>query len=200
MKKVSGWTSLASFPSNICVDGQNKHEKVLLFVREHKVTLFFNIFAYSIVLVMPFLIRFAITYLNNTLLEGFINISPFFNSNWWKIIIIVWFAYVFTGYFNIFFRWFYNINILTTERFVDIDFINIFENRVESAAITDVEDVKEEQAGLFQSIFNMGDLTLLTASGGTAFSLDNVPKAHKIRDFIQDVAIKMKDKKGNSND
>ena len=63
-----------------------------------------------------------------------------------------------------------------------------------------IEDAKESQAGIIQSLFNMGDLTILTASGGTVFNLDNVPKAHKIRDFIQDVAVKIKDKKGGNND
>lgn len=200
MKRVNPWTSLASFPSNITVDGQNPNEYILLFVREHKIILIFNILLYTLILFLPMFIRFIITFMNQNILGGSINFDTFFESNWWTIINVVWFAYVLTGYFNIFFKWFYNINILTNERFMDIDFLTIFENRVESTSVLDIEDAKETQAGIIQSIFNMGDLTILTASGGTVFNLDNVPKAHKIRDFIQDVAVKVKDKKGGNND
>lgn len=196
MKKVSGWTSLASFPSNICIDGQNPTEYILLFVREHKIILFFNVLLYIFIFFMPQFLRATISYLDTSVLNGAINSAQFFESKWWVIILFCWVAYTLTGFFNIFFKWFYNINILTTERFLDIDLETIFTNRVESATLLDIEDVKDTQIGIIQSIFNMGDLTMLTASGGTIFNLHNVPKAHKIRDFIMDVTIKAKELRG----
>jgi len=200
LKKVNPWTSLASFPSNIHVDGQNPNEFLLLFVREHKIILIGNLLIYSVVLFLPQIIRSLVLYLDTDFLGGFLSSITFFESKWWTLINLAWYSYILTGYFNIFFRWFYNINILTTERFMDIDFTSIFANRIESAAITDIEDIKDEQVGIIQSLFNMGNLTLLTASGGTIFSLNNVPKSYKIRDFIMDVTIQVKDKKGPKDD
>lgn len=194
-KRVNPLTSLASFPLNISVNGQNTDESILLFVREHKIILFGDLLLYTLILFLPSFIRILVTYLDSNFLSKSITNTNFFESKWWTVINITWFAYVFTGYFNIFFKWFYNINILTTERFMDIDFLGIFSNRIESASIVDIEDIKDSQKGLLQSIFNMGDLTLLTASGATEFSLANVPKAYKVRDFIQDVMIQVKEKR-----
>ncbi len=196
LKKVGGWTSLASFPSNIFVDGQNKDEYILLFIREHKVILVINLLLHLFVFILPFLIKEITLYLDNNVLNNFFNIEAFFNTKWWAIILIGWVSYTLTGIFNIFFQWFYNINILTTERFIDIDFENIFSTHIESTPVLEIQDLKDSQVGILQSIFDMGDLTLLTASGGTLFNLSNVPKAYKIRDFIMDVAIVVKNIQG----
>ncbi len=196
LKKVGGWTSLASFPSNICVDGQNKGEYILLFIREHKVILVINLLSYLIIFTLPFWIKEMVLYVDHSLLNNFFDVAAFFNTKWWTIILIGWVSYTLTGFFNIFFKWFYNINILTTERFIDIDFESIFSNHIESTPILEIQDVKDSQVGVLQSIFDMGNLTVLTASGGTVFNLNNVPKAYKIRDFIMDVAIVVKNIKG----
>lgn len=196
MKRVSPLSSLASFPANICIDGQNPNEYVLLFVREHKIILVINIFLYAIIMFLPQILRWLVGSLDQNIFGSYLHTQTFFGSNWWIVINIAWFSYILTGYFNIFFRWFYNINLLTTERFMDIDFEGIFSNRIETASIKDVEDAKDTQVGLLQSLFNMGDITILTASGGTIFNLDNVPKAHKIRDFIMDVKIKFDKERG----
>ncbi len=200
MRRVNPFATIASFPSNVCVDGQNPNEYVLLFVREHKVILLINLILYTFILFLPQILKSLLTYLDINIFGSFIGINNFFNTNWWTIINIGWLAYVLTGYFNIFFKWFYNINILTNERFVDIDFEGIFDNRIESAMVKDIEDAKDTQSGLLQTIFDMGDISILTASGGTVFSLSNVPKSYKVRDFIMDVKLKLSKGKGGDDD
>lgn len=200
LKTVSPWTSLSSFPSNIHVDGQNPDEYLLLFIRQHKIILVGDLLLYTVILFFPQFIRLIINYFDYDLLNGMIGSNSFFSSKWWMVLNLAWFSFILTGYFNAFFKWFYNINILTTERFLDIDYVSIFTNRVESASLKDIQDIKEEQSGVIQNIFNIGNLTLLTASGGTVFSLNNVPKVHKIRDFIMDVVLQIKDKKGGKDD
>jgi uncharacterized membrane protein YdbT with pleckstrin-like domain len=187
---MNAMTTLASFPSNIDIHGQNPNEHILLFVREHKIILALNLFLYTLILFFPQILRWLLLYIDQNILGSYLNLSSFFNSNWWTIIIIGWFSYVLTGYFNIFFHWFYNINMLSNQRFIDIDFVGIFDNKIETTSIREIQDVKDSQKGIFQSLFNMGDITVLTASGGTVFSLNNVPKAHKVRDFIMDVKVK----------
>ncbi len=201
MKKVNPFTSLASFPMNIRIHDQNGDEYLLLFIRQHKVILFFNVLIYAIVAFTPFIARELLIWSDEVILNNYFGMENLFRlyNEGWRIFVIMWFSFILTGFFNIFFKWFYNINTLTNQRFLDIDFLSIFEIRVESATVKDIEDIKDTQSGVIQSIFNMGDLTLLTASGGTVFNLDNVPKAHRIRDFIMDVAIQKK-KKGADND
>lgn len=188
-KKVSPLVTLASYPFNIHVHGKNEDEIILLFIREHKVTLFFDILLYSIVLFVPYFIRISLELLNKYLLGNTISFGNFFQSTFWIAGNVLWLAYALRGYFNIFFRWFYNINILTNNRLMDVDFIGIFSVRIEETSITSIEDVKDHQKGIIQSVFNMGDIEIFTASGKTTFSLNNVPKAYKVRDFMMDVIV-----------
>lgn len=202
LKVVNPFTSLASFPSNICMHDQNGDEYVLLFVRQHIVILLINISIYMIVFFGPWILQAILIYIDNSVFGGVLQIQKTFDiyRNGWNIIILCWIIYCMTGLFNIFFKWFFNINILTNQRFVDFDFVGIFDTRAESAAVTDIEDIKDAQTNVIQSIFNMGDLTVLTASGGTIFSLEDVPRAHQIRDFMMDVTLKVKRMQNNNGD
>jgi hypothetical protein len=195
-KRVNSLTSLASFPENITVYGQNEGEHILLFVRKHKIVLLFNILIQTFVLLSPFLVQYALYFLNYWVLNNSFDISGWFNSNFWLIFWLIWLSYVLKGYFNIFFQWYYDLNIMTTNRFVDVDLIGIFKNQIEETSLLNIEDVKDHQKGIIQSLFHMGYLEIFTASGQTIFNLKYVPHSTKIRDFIMDVVIEERKKYG----
>ncbi len=190
-------SSLASFPDNLTVYGQNSDEKILLFIRKDKIILFFNFVLQFLVLFLPFLVQYIISLTDNSIFNGAMQSELFFNSKYWVAILLGWLAYVLKGFYNIFFKWFYDINVLTTNRFVDLDLISIFQNRMEETGIMNIEDVKDFQPGIIQSLFDMGDIEIFTASGQTKFNLENVPQSHKIRDFIMDIVVEERKKYGN---
>jgi hypothetical protein len=188
-KIVNPMASLASYPANIQLCDINQNERILLFIRESKIILLFDMLIYFVVLFLPFFAKWAAMLINGKLLNGSLAFDGFFESKYWYALIVTWFAYMLRGFFNIFFRWFYNINLLTTDRFLDIDFIGIFKNRVEETSIMDIEDAKDTQNGLFHSLFDLGNLEIFTASGETVFNLNHVTQASKVRDFIMDVVV-----------
>ncbi|MFW5719532.1 MAG: hypothetical protein ACOCXT_00710 [Candidatus Dojkabacteria bacterium] len=194
-KIVSPMTSLASFPGNFRLHDQNPDERILLFIRKHKVILLLEILGYSLLLFVPVFVQIVISYMANALFNGIEEVNTFFSSKFWIIIWMVWIAYLLKGYYNIFFKWFYNINLLTDNRFIDFDFIGIFRNRIEETSILNIQDAKDSQKGLLQSLFNMGNMEVLTASENTVFNLDNIPSSHKARDFVMDVVIAKKQEK-----
>jgi len=194
-KIVSPMTSLASFPGNFRLHDQNPDERILLFIRKHKVILLLEILGYSLLLFVPVFVQIVISYMANALFNGIEEVNTFFSSKFWIIIWMVWIAYLLKGYYNIFFKWFYNINLLTDNRFIDFDFIGIFRNRIEETSILNIQDAKDSQKGLLQSLFNMGNMEVLTASENTVFNLDNIPSSHKVRDFVMDVVIAKKQEK-----
>lgn len=198
--ECTGLESLISFPKDLVLGDKNSDEIILLFVRQHKVILVFNFLLNIFVFVMPYVGLWFLDYIISNLLPPVFNldslISSLYASKWFVIISLVWFSYLMSNLFDAFYRWFYNINILTTERFIDVELESIFNSRVETAALTDVQDLKDSQNGVIQSIFNMGEVVLLTASGRTIFNLSNVPQAHKVRDFIMDVVVKLKKMRG----
>ncbi len=194
-KIVSPMTSLASFPGNFRLHDQNPDERILLFIRKHKVILLLEVLGYSLLLFVPVLVQIVISYMANALFNGIEEVNTFFSSKFWIIIWMVWIAYLLKGYYNIFFKWFYNINLLTDHRFIDFNFIGIFRNRIEETSILNIQDAKDSQKGLLQSLFNMGNMEVLTASENTVFNLDNIPSSHKVRDFVMDVVIAKKQEK-----
>lgn len=197
-KEVSGITSLASFPKNIKLDEQNNDEYILLFVRQHKVVLYVNLILQIFVFVLFVGCAFLINRLDSFFLNGVLQTKLFLESKYWWVVILCLVSFTLSNLFDTFYRWFYNVNILTTEKFIDIDLNSIFSSRVEAASLLDIEDAKDTQNGIIHTIFNMGNVTVLTASGGTVFSLDNVPRAHKVRDFIMDTVILIKRIRGNN--
>lgn len=194
-KTVSNFTSLASFPVNFALYGQNRDEYILLFIREHKIVLFFSLLFSFLMFTLPFVLRVLLEIANRTFLsEMQINFNVFFESKYWFVFLIVWTMFSMRNFLNTFLHWFYNINILTTSRFVDIDLKGIFNVMVSETDLLTIEDIKDHQPGIIQSLFHMGDLEVLTASGGSKFNLKNVYHSHKVRDFINDVVIGERDK------
>lgn len=190
-KYVPDLTSLASYPANFHVYGQNKNEIILLFIREKKVMLvlglILRLFIYLLALLLPLILNFILNITIGDIYEGYLD--DFFGSKYWYLIIVLWTAFMLRYVLNSFLHWFYNINILTNQRFMDINLAGIFNVRVEETDLLTIEDVKDSQSGILQSIFNMGSLEVLTASSTTRFNLENVDKSHKVRDFIMDVVI-----------
>ncbi len=195
-QNVSPFTSIATFPGCFHFTDQDPDEYILLLVRQGKIILIIDLLINLIVPLAPFLILLAIKGLNTVgrNINVIIETELLTSSKWWLVFIVFMLSYGLISYFNIFFKWFYNINILTNKRFVDLDYQTIFNVGVETAALQDIQDVKNRQSGIFQTIFGLGDVEVLTASGKTTFSLPNVYQAHKIRDFIQDVILAVKEK------
>ncbi|MCX8034681.1 MAG: PH domain-containing protein [Candidatus Dojkabacteria bacterium] len=195
-QNVSPFTSVATFPGCVRFVDQDPDEYMLLFVRQAKIILIIDLLINLIVPLAPFLILLAIKGLNivGQNINIIIKTEVLTASKWWLVFIVFMLSYGLISYFNIFFKWFYNINIVTNKRFVDLDYQTIFNVGVETTALQDIQDVKNRQTGVFQTIFGLGDVEVLTASGKTTFSLPNVYQAHKIRDFIQDVILAVKEK------
>ena len=195
-QNVSPFTSVATFPGSVRFVDQDPDEYMLLFVRQAKIILIIDLLINLIVPLAPFLILLAIKGLNivGQNINIIIKTEVLTASKWWLVFIVFMLSYGLISYFNIFFKWFYNINIVTNKRFVDLDYQTIFNVGVETTALQDIQDVKNRQTGVFQTIFGLGDVEVLTASGKTTFSLPNVYQAHKIRDFIQDVILAVKEK------
>lgn len=185
---VSGLTTLASFPVDVYVHGQDPSEQVLLFMREHIVVLIFNFVIYSVfALPFPFYLRFFVNFINDIAFNNALNLDFLFQTSVWIGFILIWLMYSFKNYLNIFLRWFYNVNVLTNNKFVDLDMISLFNVRTEETTVDNIEEVKELQPSIFQSIFHMGNIEIYTAAEKTQFTLSNVPQSNNIRDFVTDV-------------
>lgn len=201
LKKASNFATVASYPSNIKIYGQDKDEFIFLFLRESRVSLFFNFLLVLFLALIVFFIPFILNIVQKNLFDIGINFEEFIGSKFWVAFIFIWMSYTVSQFFNITLRWFYNINILTNKRFLDLDVVSLFQNNVDETNLFNIQDVKENQTNIIQSIFHMGEIEVVTASGSesTSYNLKNVYMPEKVRDFISDVVIKYKESVKNEN-
>lgn len=185
---LSGEETLADLvfsPTTIRFENQNPDEKLLMLVREHIVILGWNALMTFLGIFLPFLLIALYRFLMN---KGYF---PFtIETQWWVVLIFLWYLYLISNIFKHFVSWFYNVNIMTTERFLDLDFETFAGYRVKECSLMKIQDAKDVHVGPWQMLLDMGDVIIHTASEDTRFELPNVPVSSRVRDFIMDVVIK----------
>lgn len=171
MFKRSGYDGLfscyATFPPNTYFKDQEEGEEVVLFLRQH------------VIVMVPWV---AMVLLALSIPSAFKLFPPFAGlpGGYQFVIVIMWYLFVFGYALARFMGWFFNIYILTDERIVDIDFINILYRKVSTAKIEDVQDVNVESSGAFQTFFDFGSIRIQTAAEVPEFEFVNIPKPDKV--------------------
>ena len=184
---ASSFASISLMPSNIKFANQNIGENVVLFIRQHKIILFGYIVRFVFNLLLPIVVILLFNWVTSL---SFLNHPTLnFNGAYIWAILIVWYLWSFTRFFSDFLFWFYNGYIVTSERLVDLDFLTVLKHSIKELDLRNIEDAVDTHDGILQTLFDMGKVTIRTASESTVFSLDNVPKSSKIRDFIMDMSI-----------
>lgn len=169
--RESFFTSLASFPKKVCFDVQNDEEVVVLFMRQHPIV---N---------LPWII---LTIFLLTLPSVFIFFPPYaaLPGTFQMVMNLTYYLFVAGWILGNFMTWFYNIYILTDERIVDVDFVNLFYRVVSTAKIEEIQDVNIVSSGMMEVFFNMGSVFIQTAAEVPEFVFERVPHPDKIGKLI----------------
>ena len=95
---------------------------------------------------------------------------------------------IFEGFLN----WYFNVNILTNERILDIDFNSLLFKNIDIAGLDDIQEVNTTKAGLLGLIFNFGTIMVQTAGAREAIDFTNIPQPYLVADIILEEAEKFK--------
>ena len=167
---------LKSFPDKIVED-----EDIILITREDMVILFARALVLFLVFFAMLLLRTFMAGALGEIAMGLFD-TAFYGVN---ILLILYFAYIFHNYYL-------SLQVVTSERIIDIDQQGIFKREVNELPIDALEDASYKQSGFFSTIFNYGNVILQTAgtSSGTSedningFVFNNVPHPAQIKDII----------------
>lgn len=101
-------------------------------------------------------------------------------------IVLTLFWYVVVAGFSLtsFLHWYYNIYIVTSQRIVDIDFIQLLYRRFSSAQLSRIQDVTYTQSGFARTLFDYGDVFIQTAGSDSNFDFEDVAHPQKVVDTI----------------
>ncbi len=168
--------SLSSFivlPSRkIKFETQEPEEEILMILRAHWITNVSWVLTAILLLFSPVVLRFF------PLLSSF----PF---RYQLMFVIIWYLVLLMYVFEKFLSWFFNLSIITDERIIDVDFINLTTKKVSDADIDKIQDVSYTNSGAFGAIFNYGNVMVQTAAEVSEFSFEKIPNPGKVADVLQ---------------
>ena len=123
------------WPENVDFEAKDKEEEVVLLLRRHPITNLGRILTSAVMVLAPgVLSRFPIL--------------DFLPDNYRFIAILGWYLIVTAFVLQNFLNWLFNVQIVTDERIVDIDFSNLIYKQVSDANIDKIQDVSYKMGGV----------------------------------------------------
>lgn len=168
-------------------DKVNADEDIILVIREDIVIPILRavmsfVFIFFMLLVRIFVLGFA----NSFLLSVFDALM--FGS----------FAVLITYFVLMFHNYYLSIQIVTTERVIDIDQTGLFNREENTMPLVNIQDVSFKMAGFWGTIFNFGNVIIQTAGEGAdsangaedtinGFTFNNVPHPKEVSEVLSKV-------------
>jgi len=173
---VSPLSSFAYLPKGVSFETKNREEKIVLLLRRHPIT---NL---RWILIAVFLILAP-------LVLNFFPILDFLPANFRFVAVLGWYLITLAFIFENFLDWFFNVNIITDERIVDIDFDNLIYKKISEMAIDKIQDVTVRTGGVVRTMFNYGDVFIQTAAEVTNFDFLAVPNPERVTKILEELKV-----------
>jgi len=174
------FNSFIKGPKNTFFEGEDNDEEILYILRKASITNVRWVLFSLLLLLAP---------------AGFNSFFVFVSSNYPnllepKIVFIFnafWYLFTFGFVFERFINWFFNINIITNKRIVDMDFDHLLHRNITDAPLRNVEDITYTISGALQTTFNFGSVTIQTAAEQRELEFENIADPAKIQDILSDL-------------
>lgn len=174
-KNGSLFSHAYSYPNGIELDGQETKEKIILIFRSHQIT------------ILPKLLTSVLLILAAFLVYPFLSFATVKASGVIFAFSLLCILVAITNAIFAVISWFYHLNIITTERIVDVDFLGINSYRVSEARIEKIEDVSISNEGVWGAMFNYGCIRIQTAGTQNLFEFTHVRDPGVIQDILRDL-------------
>lgn len=170
------FSSYCSYPKHVDFESREQDEEIVLFLRKHPITNLRWIFIGVLMIFAPLMLKVL----------PFLSFMP---SNFQFIAILGWYLITSAFLLENFFTWFFDANIVTDERIVDIDFKNLIYKQVSDTNIDKIQDVTYKMGGAARAVFNYGDVLIQTAGEVPNFEFLGVPNPDKVAKVLQELRI-----------
>jgi membrane protein YdbS with pleckstrin-like domain len=171
---ASNDVSFKAFPKSLNFNGKEEEEEVVLVVRSHWIFLVPKVL---LAILLPILI--TVIY---AVFPGIFNSFAMFFG-----ILIAGAVISISILATAFLKWYYNVNIVTDQRVVDVDFHNIVSHTMSEAQLEKIEDISHSVLGIVSSIFDIGTVYIQTASATAEIEFQNIPRPSDVQDILSDL-------------
>lgn len=162
------------FPRNTSFLGKEDDESVVLILRKHWQFLLPTILECIFLLLLPFILSVIIPNLPN---RGLFVFALFLVSLLISSSLLIY-RYV---------RWFYNVNIITDQRVIDMDFETLFSHKTTEARLEKVEDITFKQIGILSNLFDIGSIYIQTAGAKSEIEFKGIHNPKQVQDILSDL-------------
>jgi len=162
------------FPRNTSFLGKEDDESVVLILRKHWQFLLPTILECIFLLLLPFILSVIIPNLPN---RGLFVFSLFLVSLLISSSLLIY-RYV---------RWFYNVNIITDQRVIDMDFETLFSHKTTEARLEKIEDITFKQIGILSNLFDIGSIYIQTAGAKSEIEFKGIHNPKQVQDILSDL-------------
>ena len=100
----------------------------------------------------------------------------------------MWYVVILGFAFEKFLNWYYSVFIITNERMVDIDFVNLLYRVVSYANLNHIEEPTMAVGGILRSMFRYGDVHVSTAAEKSTLEALAVPYPDKVVNIISQLS------------
>ncbi|MBI2008495.1 hypothetical protein HYS82_02455 [Candidatus Amesbacteria bacterium] len=101
---------------------------------------------------------------------------------------LVWYLVVLAYGLERFLNWYYSVFIVTNERVVDIDFVNLLTRVMSYVNLNHIEEPWMVAGGVFRSLFKYGDVFVPTAAEGQASEGRAIPYPDRVISIISELS------------
>lgn len=175
------FSSSLVFPHVFNFAEKDNDETILVALRPHWFTNVSWIFSSLILFICPFLLKFV----------PLINTLP---SKYQFIISLAWYLISIAFTFEKFMSWYFDVYIITDNRVIDIDFVNLLTKKFSEADLSKIQDVTSEVSGVSQTVFNYGNVLIQTAAEINEIDFVKVPHPDRVVRIIQELTEKKGEK------
>ena len=162
------------FPRNTSFLGKEDDESVVLILRKHWQFLLPTILECIFLLLLPFILSVIIPNLPN---RGLFVFALFLVSLLISSSLLIY-RYV---------RWFYNVNIITDQRVIDMDFETLFSHKTTEARLEKIEDITFKQIGILSNLFDIGSIYIQTAGAKSEIEFKGIHNPKQVQDILSDL-------------
>ncbi len=171
--------AFAAFPSATTFQGQDTDEHIVLLLRQHPAVFIPRGIILLFMVILPFVLLPLLGTINFELGAG----DTVFAIG----VVILWLMICISYVFITFFMWFFNVNIVTNQRIIDVDFHQLFDHRVSECQLEKIQDVTHSSVGMWAVVFDFGTVYIQTAAEQREFDFLNVPRPRDVQDTINDL-------------
>ena len=166
--------SFKSFPKGLNFHGKEQGEEVVLVIRSHWIIYLPQMLLILLALALPWIV----VGISSAILHNI----PIFLS-----LLLTSFLIALSVAVSSILKWYYNVNIITDQRVIDLDFPNIMAHSMSEAQLEKIEDVTHKQLGILGSFFDVGTVYIQTAGTSQNIEFANVPRPRDIQDILVDM-------------